>query len=260
MQKSSDILKAVEQIIIDTTQSCLKINKALQPYLKDAPKGIYLVNDSTPKIKNDQTYYTRKDFNQQIPLTSLDNINDDVLDSNGVLVLPRFILQNKNKLLTTEPLINPATIKIVEVLIGIHICDLIKFTDITSIDNSFNIIHSCLNEEGQELLEKDGGLFIGKLSNLISLELTKISNFINEDVTNIYLLKPIGFTTFCIEKCGDYRIYDWLIHKEEGYEWTLKEKPTYDDALSANKAILEQLEQPKKSKRGNKSRPEMFPG
>ncbi len=46
MQLASHLLEPIEQLLIDTTISCFKVAKVLKPYLKEAPEGIYLLNDS----------------------------------------------------------------------------------------------------------------------------------------------------------------------------------------------------------------------
>lgn len=170
-------------------------------------KGIYKAGETYPVITDEKKYFVQKNVNGVLslePITDFQSIVDSVVDENGKLIIAQHHMKNKDRFLFSEPTIPVRGIGVIKSLVEEHISKLSPWT--RSEGYSKRLRAHFLPEAVYEVVDE---CFLERVCESL---LCKIDNFINTDVWNIYFCKIVAID-LRIEKCIDYRIYDWTLMK-----------------------------------------------
>lgn len=198
-------LKSTSVLILDTRNEINSLIDLLDSHLIDLPTTIYLKDTNKKLIVPFHCYYTLAGLSDNTPLESLDDVNEDVLDSNGNVIIPAKIMLNKSNWLVTsaepEYKIIPVIEAIVKNLFNTRIKEYHRF-------NARNKLKSLIKESSHYILDT------GEIEDCCQSLLTKIENFIGNDTWHIYFINFVGTDLF-INKTYDLRIYEWTKQQEE---------------------------------------------
>lgn len=214
MSKSTDVLKTLELCIVDGIEYAFRLSSKYNSCIKENPEGIYLNNSPTPIMVSSQKYYTKDGTVINEIKTNITDIKEDIYDINMELVVPRQVIRNASKYLTTSSKINLHALQIVHLFISDYIEHKSPYINNVLEENKYL---SHLTDEGKSIFKTT------KILDTLFRDLSDmLDSFMCKDIWNIYFIKLNG-TDFYIEKNIDFRIYDWTL-KNELEEYRLKEE------------------------------------
>ena len=201
-----------ESIILDILPYALLIEKEYNKYLKPPPEGVYLKNTRKPILEPNKVYYKKSSVHDVVmfgnksysiypivPISSISEVNEILLDSDYNVLLPEYIMVNKNRYLSNIPNLP---------VIGLSVVETYLFS--LFFNNNYNSsVINYLTNEGIDLYNS-GDIDIETLINDLIYQ-CKI--FIGKDIHFIY---DITFNSLnvIIDKLVDIRIYEWTLNKE----------------------------------------------
>lgn len=169
--------------------------------------GIYRAGEMQPVIVPERRYFFEEKINGVItmkPITDFQSVNASVVDENGKLVIAQHYMKNKEKLLFSEPTIPARGILVIKALVEEHIAK--RAPHVKSASYSNKLKSYFLPDAVHEVIED---YFLERICESL---LCKVDTFMGNDICNIYFTKIIAID-LCIEKCIDYRIYEWTLMK-----------------------------------------------
>lgn len=168
-------------------------------WLLPPQQGVYTPGSLTPSLVPNRHYFIRENGNMVI-VTNLDEVVSDVFDINHKVVLNRYVMQNKNRMLTPHPTI-PVR--------GIHLIQKLIEFEITSVLRWCPHAHGCenriLNEFKPEYRNSVDIQIIREAGRYITQQ---VHDFIGNDDWNYYHTAIIG-VDIVVEKGPDYRVCEW---------------------------------------------------
>jgi hypothetical protein len=175
----------------------------------EPPKAIYKVNGYTPVLLPNVIYYTSGNYREfyfdyinsvdEIDKLNLDPLQD-ITDKHFNVLVPHKLILFKDKLLTTDPVINPHIVDSLLIIFNEYINRNLIYCN--TLYSSQSNIHEHLLPEGMNLYTD------GTLEDLCDPVLSEVYEFINKHPWNIYFVDLVGYDLF-IKRGIDYRIYDW---------------------------------------------------
>jgi hypothetical protein len=175
-------------------------------FLEPEP-GIYLLNGTSPILKT-QPYYTVTGYAEQTPLTQLDGIRESILDSNGQVVIPQYIMQNKQKFLSSIPKVPVRAIQTACLLVKIQIQELVKH------DWSPSHRHTLLAPFKPECRDDvDYDEIVELCRDLMAV----VDDFIGDKLWHVYFVNTVD-TDLTVDRAEDFRIIDWTRMKQQELE------------------------------------------
>lgn len=166
--------------------------------------GIYLMNGLTPLLKSGH-YFSESSYKRLQPIHSLDNLQEAVLDDNGTVLIPRYVMRHKAQFLSAIPKVPVRAIQTAYLLIQIHLCQQtchewhrVPTQAITQyIQPQYR--HLVLYEDIEDICHS-----------LIRL----LDDFINGRRWHIYFT-TLHHTDVIVERAEDFRIVDWMRQQQE---------------------------------------------
>ncbi len=206
-----DNLRTTQTFFLPVFNYAFLIEKQYGELIIPPPVGIYRVGDIYPVITNNKKYYSQRvtKNNQFIttPITDLNSVTDTVLDEIGNVILPAFVMKNKEQYLRNESTVPARGFMIVELLVKKYIESLAPWSKYSMYNSK---LASHFKPEGSDLFNN------GQIENLCKSLFMQVADFVGDDVWHIYFVKFIGLDLI-IEKTIDYRISQW--EQEHGHEY-----------------------------------------
>lgn len=171
----------------------------------DPDPGIYLVGSDIPLLKHNQAYYSESSYLTQTPISSLDDVEEPILNQDGEIIIPKYIMLRKDKMLSSTPFLPVRAFQIVYALVQHVIDQVLPYTPAKDYQKD---ILQYVKPEFHHLVTE--GYFESILYKLIN----DIYMFIGSDNWNIYYIKSQR-SDLIIEKSIDYRVYDWTLQQEQ---------------------------------------------
>lgn len=214
---SQDLLQPVSLFIEPITHYAELVESQFKSMLVPPPAGVYRYGDVVPVMRADKRYFVQKKTNSGVflePITDLSKVEESVVDETGKLVLSAHYMKNKQQYLSNAPTIPSRGLEIIKCLIDDHIAKICQWSESQGYYNrlcSFFVSREAVMELIDEFM----------LESLCSPLIVRVNQFIGDDVWNIYFTK-LQAVDLRIEKCIDYRIYDWTQIQQEKKEKKLQ--------------------------------------
>lgn len=195
------------QVMVDNIDNLAEeLYVLLGPHLlpNNSSNGIYLKATNRRLTHANEKYYTKAGLSSNTPITTLEGLAEDVLDSDGYVVIPK-----KYVLLGSEALVLGDT-TVSRMTPFINACVNNLFNTCLKRYNSYNArakYLSLLSPTAINIIDND------EIDVCCKSLLDKIDAFIGTDVWNIYFINFVGRSIF-VNKSHDYRIYEWTKQNE----------------------------------------------
>lgn len=182
-------------------------------YFLEPPRGIYTIKDLDPVMVEGTQYYTLSDNGQCIskPVTDVSDLNTEIYTSDGMLVIPKHYMLNKDTCLSNYPFLPYRGVKIAIDAIKCEVFNSLKHNKVTQ-----NFLDVVINHLKPELRQNNS--IITEIENVYYTELRTlfdaIDSFIGGDVWHIYGVGSRGANAE-VTKYIDFRIYDWTNRENE---------------------------------------------
>ena len=174
------------------------------------PEGIYQLGILEPIVKANQTLYVKS---SGMLVDVVDNIKDDLVDSDGNVLIVKYVLERASKLLSNKPFIDYRRIKVLRLLARHYLNEGLAYVPgVPTLDDIAKELAEHIDPNVVDLAIKDGILL--KASETLCKD---ISTFIADDNWHIHYMTTES-TQVMIEKSIDYRIADWTKRMRSG-EW-----------------------------------------
>ena len=210
---SVDHLRTTQTFFLPVFNYAVLIEREYGDFIVPAPEGIYRVGDIHPCIHSNKRYYSQKltKTNQYIsaPVTDINLVNDTIIDETGNVILPAYVMKNKEQYLRNEPTVPARGLLIVELLIKKYIESVSPWVKYSMYNSK---IASYFKPEGVELF------YNGHIEALCESLFAQVCEFIGNDVWHVYFVKFMGLDLM-IEKTTDWRILEY-------YRMTNEQKET----------------------------------
>ena len=203
---SSDLLLDVQEVLVlNLSDYIFELNNKYEKLFKPPPEGIYLVNTTRPILKEGQPYFRISDKNKNNPLESLDKVEEAIVDENGTIIIPAYIMARRDKMLLAKPNLPLRAYEIAKLIVQEWFDDFLMHKPTMPYTNE---IMEHVLPEGLYYVENN---FIERAcSSLIN----QIAKFAKANNWNIYEIK-LRNTDLIVERLIDYRIYQWTLNKEQ---------------------------------------------
>lgn len=199
----TDVLLYVKgALVIDLMPHVMAVDE--DPFLKalvKPPEGLYLVGSIEPLVEKGKAYYPRSQFPtaaQPIQdLHTLSSLKDDIVNTNGDIVLTLRDLITKSKFIKKEPTVPVTALKAAVSVVEQYL---------TSVSRNSKRSHPryrlefLVKETYHDLIIDDEYMKVFKKL------LNEVSDFVADDTFNMYYTKIKG-TSLIIEKGIDFRIH-----------------------------------------------------
>lgn len=204
--ESDHLLKETKAVLIVNLMDYLRDLRENYDHIFKAPEpGIYLVGEPTPILKATQPYYSETSFKTQTMITSLDNLNEPILDEDGAIIIPMYIMRRKAKMLSSKPTLPVRALQIAFETIQDQVDEMLPHTPAREYGAS---VKEHVQPEFHSVVTD--GYIEASLSKLIR----DVTMFVGCDVWNLYYFK-LHKTDLIIEKGCDYRIWEWTHQREQ---------------------------------------------
>lgn len=213
MNVESDLLvhHTNEVLVLDMMNYVQRLNTKYGKYFIDPEEGIYVVNRTTPLLTSKSAYYTQKGYAQRVPLTSLDNVKEAVVDENGAVIIPQYMMLRKDKFLRATPNLPVRAIQIAELIAKEYIDSMLPH--VAPYDYQSDLL-KLVKPAGRALVRD------GYFESICRRMIVDISLFVRADIWNLYFYRQDN-TDLIVQKGVDYRIWKWTKEQEEKQEKAL---------------------------------------
>lgn len=191
-----------------------KIEYECADVLLPAPKGIYLINRVNPVMTDGIEYYTIEIKGETIvrtPVTDITNIKSPIYTVlSGIqdkLVISKTFMSNKEKFISSEPMLPFRGVKIIEGLVNNRIDNFTKYRKYSK--DNIDIVSSHLIELDEETLRST----TTRISEVCDDIINELTAFMGLHDWNIYFVK-LKDTLMTIEMSIDWRAYQYLLQLE----------------------------------------------
>lgn len=196
-------------ILLDSVEEAWTLSYLPKECFIPNPQGYYMTNNPIPVFVDGQEYYTDRDYYElNGALKDLEgNIDDSIRNKNGDIVIPKYIIRNKNKLLKRHSEYSYSA----NIFVYKYILEYFDTICPYASKKEKEVYYSdCLTEYGMSILYTSDfkpEIYLRKM-------LEELDVFVGEDIWNIYNVK-VSSRNIYIEKMEDFRILDWIRIKEE---------------------------------------------
>lgn len=199
MMNISDLLNPKEVLVLNLLDYISELDIHYSSYFADPYPGIYIANKVEPVLLPNTVYYTDDGIRFTLEDFEIDKYTGSVTDEYGNMLLSRYVMSMQKSFLSKTPTLPVFAIKIA------HIYALSVVDDATPY-----VRDKTKTTEAIRYLKPGGYIYVynGMFSIALDELLKTISEFINNDIWNIYFIK-LNNTDLIIEKSIDYRIYEW---------------------------------------------------
>lgn len=204
-----DLVKPSDTLYLTVMSYAVLIEQQFGELLYPPPPGIYKLGETEPCIISTKRYYSEKVLPNKSrvtqPITDFDAITDHVVNENGQLVIPAYMMKDKPRYLSTVPTVPLRGLILVELFIKNYldsICPYRKYNNFADKINNHIL-------PGNEYLFDDG-----HLETTCQSLFRQIDSFIGKDDWHIYFVKRLH-TDIIVEKTIDYRVHCWNEQNEQ---------------------------------------------
>ena len=213
-------IEVTERLILSSISSASLIDQQYGRFLLPPPKGIYKVGEVNPCMFLTKTYFhedekgsffTDKTFFQFsgktiLPISDIRLVKSNVYDETGKIVIPAYMMLDKERYLSSEPSVPYRGILLVELLIR-------NFIDFVSSIPGRRRYPGRI--ESHLIPEFINNSVVDSLEVICQSLFLQIEQFIGNDRWHIYYIKRVQFDII-IEKTIDYRIHYYNVqHSQE---------------------------------------------
>lgn len=211
--ETQDAVQTLSMMVIDLKDYVHLLNGQYGHLYRDPVPGIYLTDGLYPIVTYDMEVYRASEYQSQkrFNIEEFETLEEPLLDKNGMVLIPRWTIQNKRFFLTQEP---KKTIQ------GFFIATLLCKWYIS------NMVHHplCSVDIDREIYQYfhpqiESGLSIAEISHICRPLLDLIDQFVGYHLWNIYIIENKD-TLLHVSRCTDYRIVDWM-YKMSSNTWTM---------------------------------------
>ena len=200
-----------EVFIISIEDDAYNLNNIYGKALKPNPEGVYLSSSLLPVLRPGQELVeavTGKTY-------GVDNVmeaKNDLSNESGEVVISSYHLKNKNRYLSTKGFYPVSAIQLLKIVIDKNLRRFCKYSmPFTIGETSF---YQYITDEYKKNFNQ------ALLEDFSSERLDQIYDFVKKDRWRMYFTR-VRRNNLYIEKCVDYRIYEWtrqqyeLLHPED---------------------------------------------
>lgn len=208
------LLTVEAKIHLDLEDIARRIEYEFADYLLLPPKGIYIGNKVEPVMIDEGKYYTIETINgivTRTPVNDITNLKTGVyteIKSLDKVVIPKTYMLNKQKYISSEPILPYRGIKILEGFVQNQIDAFVKYRKVSKSKHDIVAQHF-LNTNGDEF-DNAVAISIALYGDLHD----SIRSFMGLHNWHLYFTQ-FKDTKLTIEKSIDWRAYKWLCHVEE---------------------------------------------
>jgi hypothetical protein len=209
--------KDIEDVARRIEQECID-------FLRPAPKGIYSINRVEPVMVDGIEYFTKKIKNGKLVKTVVSNLGNlteciytEVFSKNGSpegvdkVVIPKAFMLNKEKYLSSEPILPYRGIKLVKDLANVQIDNFIRYP--SSRQHVEDLIQKNLIALDENLLDQ----ITCDIKHIYSSTEEELNSFLGRHNWNLYFIRTEN-TELKIERSIDWRAFEYERKMESG-EW-----------------------------------------
>jgi hypothetical protein len=206
------LLTVEAKIHLDLEDIARRIEYEFADYLLLPPKGIYIGNKVDPVMVDGGNYFIIDTVTStRTPISDITNIKQSVYTEQqkvDKVIIPKTYMLNKQKYISSEPLLPYRGIKILEGFVQNQIDSFVKYRKVNK--SKHDIV-------AQHFLNTNGDEFDNAVASIITLygDLhDSIRLFMGLHNWHLYFTQ-FKDTRLTIEKSIDWRAYKWLCHVEE---------------------------------------------
>jgi hypothetical protein len=189
------------------------IECALDGMLIDPPKGIYIIGELEPVIRDNLEYYTAAPGENYVVIDDINTVTSHVYNNLYKIIIPRYMMNDKDRYLSNHPTLPYIGVNIVDSLISDHISSCLSYNDSSLYRiNHFNRDITCILSK--YILEKYRSVpsimedIVDKCSRVCIKMLNNIEVFMFDHEWYIYQ-SYVNNSTLVIERYCDWRVYEW---------------------------------------------------
>jgi hypothetical protein len=211
MPSDADLLKVTSSAIIEIASYAEILQSKFGDFLEPEVPGVYVAGEIFPRIIPGREYFTKVKVighsEALVKINAFENITTAILDENARLVIPKYMVLDKDRYLSNTPTVPARFYILIGLLIQNH---LDMLSPITSRRADSRKIINLIKENYEDIYES------GDLSIACRYILDQVDSFVGNDVWYMYFSKFVGKDVI-IEKTCDYRVYQW--EREHGDEY-----------------------------------------
>lgn len=187
------------RLLISVISYATLLENQFSDWLLPPPQGVYTPGSSIPSLVPNRHYFVKTDSGMAL-VTNIDEIVADVFDVNHKVVLNRYVMQNKNRMLTPHPTIPVRGIQLIQKLIEFEITKILRWCP-----HAHGYENRILTEFKPEFRSSVDIQVIREAGRYITQQ---VHEFIGRDDWNYYHTSISG-VDIVIEKGPDYRVCEW---------------------------------------------------
>lgn len=203
MNSTDELLRTSQVLVLPIFSTAALLEQQFGDFFQPPTEGIYKVGETQPCMFVNRLYHSEKllpgGSSIKSPITNFDKTFSHVVDNDGNLIIPEYMMKDKKRFLSTYPTVPARGIMLVEMLVCSHIESMCIHTKHFHFKQKID----------QQLL--DSGLYLhydGHLGKVCSSLFNQIDYFMENDLWHIYFTKRIQQDLY-VEKTIDFRIYEW---------------------------------------------------
>lgn len=204
-------IQTTEKLLLSSLANAVLIEQHFGAFLLPPPQGIYKNGEVDPCIINTEPYffeddkskfYTDKTFFQFSgkslqPISDINSVTSNVYDKLGRIIIPEFMMKDKERFLSSTPTVPYRGVILVELLIRNYI------DSISNIPGKKSYAGRIERHVDPRFVDHT---VIDSLEVICKSLFLQVEQFIGDDLWHIYYVKRIQFDII-IEKTIDYRIH-----------------------------------------------------
>lgn len=202
--EAENLLNPTETLMIDITAAAYKLKKVCADKLEPLPPGIYARGRWAPLVKaNTELFVFSQTSGKYEKIKDLMDVKkpDHVFNSDGEIVIPRFMMADKERMLSSEP-----TMPYAESLVTKAYCEtLIENINPFKTCRYNNTMYRLFKHEYADFHEIDSGF-----SEAVRVMRDEVFSFIGRDNWHVYFVR-LSEDMLVIDKTTDYRIQQYYV-------------------------------------------------
>lgn len=211
------LLTVESKCTLDLEDTARRIEYEFADYLLLPPKGIYIGSKVDPVMVDGGNYYTIDTATStRTPISDITNIKQSVYTEHqkaDKVIIPKTYMLNKQKYISSEPILPYRGIKIIEGLVQNQIDSFVKYR------KSSKSKHEIIANHFLNIPEDDFKPAVANILVIYSDLHETIQSFMGLHNWHLYFTQ-FKDTKLTLEKSIDWRAYKWLCHVEECKEKT----------------------------------------
>lgn len=200
--QKEDLLDPTAILILSVYDYVGEIERKVGAHYKQLPPGVYMKGQLLPVLRSGQAYFTESGYSSQKPVTALDGVKEAIVDSNGVVVIPRFMMQQQKQYLQSSPTLPFQTALLLEAYARYHIALCSPHVTPGGMSGYARSVHNLFDSSFYKMIDE------GYLDTAMQPFVNTLNRFMGPDVWHIYFIKLTN-SDLVIEKTTDYRIVEY---------------------------------------------------